>query len=139
MTDADFLLDVLSDGNQHSLSEILNRSFRERGCGLTVHSRAADLRKQGHVIVNTKGPGSRGKASLYQLIVQSSTPPPLEAPESAGSVVGSFERVADGNPGEQPGVEGQIAPHGRPLNAGSAFSAEGADPALTLFDERSAA
>jgi hypothetical protein len=138
MSDTAFLLEVLSDGEKHGLNEILLRSFRERGCGLTVHSRASDLRKQGHVIVNESDPFVKG-SSFYQLIAQSSTPPPLEAPESAGSVVGSFEPGTDGDPGEQPGAEGQIAPARTQLNAGSASHAEVADPALTLFDERSAA
>lgn len=44
MTDRDFLLAVLSDGRERSLTEILETSMRERGCGMTVHSRAADLR-----------------------------------------------------------------------------------------------
>ena len=45
MTDVDFLLSVLADGEAHSQAEILRRSFDERGHGLTVHSRAADLRR----------------------------------------------------------------------------------------------
>lgn len=48
MTDNKFLADMLSDGHWHSLDEIIGRSQHERGYGMTVHSRAADLRKQGH-------------------------------------------------------------------------------------------
>jgi hypothetical protein len=36
--DAAFLLAVLSDGQWHTLDEIIDRSKAERGCGLTVHS-----------------------------------------------------------------------------------------------------
>lgn len=65
-TDAAFLLRVLSDGRPHNLNDILRRSFAERGCGLTVHSRASDLRQQGHGVVNWKD-GQRGDGSWYQL------------------------------------------------------------------------
>jgi hypothetical protein len=69
MTDADFLLSVLADGRAHTLNEILQRSFKERGCGLTVHSRAADLRKRGHEVMNETVPGARrGYGSAYRLI-----------------------------------------------------------------------
>jgi len=68
-TDAAFLLRVLSDGRPHSLNEILQASFAERGCGLTVHSRAADLRNQGHLIVNERVKGAeRGASSTYRRI-----------------------------------------------------------------------
>lgn len=68
MTDCDFLLAVLEDGEEHSLNEILQRSLAERGCGLTVHSRAADLRKLGHSVVNRiDSRARRGYGSLYSL------------------------------------------------------------------------
>lgn len=51
-TDNAFLLSVLADGRWHTLTEILSRSFADRGVGLTVHSRAAELRRAGHVIEN---------------------------------------------------------------------------------------
>lgn len=73
MTDAEFLLHVLGDGLEHTLTEILRRSFAERGCGLTVHSRACDLRKRGYVISNRSMPGGR-RGSVYQLVSE-----PLEA------------------------------------------------------------
>lgn len=65
-TDCEFLHRVLSDGRPHNLNEILQRSFAERGCGLTVHSRAANLRKRGLNIVNWKD-GQRGAGSWYRL------------------------------------------------------------------------
>lgn len=67
-SDKAFLLRVLSDGRWHSLPEILNRSVAERGYGLTVHSRAADLRRDGHVIENrTKRSLGRRIVSFYRL------------------------------------------------------------------------
>ena len=71
-TDAAFLLRVLSDGRPHALNEILQRSFAERGCGLTVHSRISSLREKGHTIINERVPGAkRGAGSTYRLV----TPP----------------------------------------------------------------
>ena len=69
MTDSTFLLSVLNDGEPHSLTEILRASINERGCGMTVHSRAAELRKQGHIIICDRVPGAeRGDAWTYRLL-----------------------------------------------------------------------
>jgi hypothetical protein len=45
VTDRDFLRQVLQQGPASNL-EILRLSFQQRGCGLTVHSRAAELRRE---------------------------------------------------------------------------------------------
>lgn len=83
VTDGGFLLAVLADGGWHTLTEILARSFRDRGCGLTVHSRAAELRRHGHVIENRigrtpiAGPGRRGferHVSSYRLVARAASP-----------------------------------------------------------------
>ena len=66
MTDRDFLLKVLGDYQPHTLNEILSLSLAERGCGLTVHSRAADLRRDGYLISNKPMPGRR-RGSVYRL------------------------------------------------------------------------
>lgn len=66
-TDKQFLADVLADRQPHNLNEILRRSFAERACGLTVHSRASDLRKDGYVIETWKD-GARGAGSWYRLV-----------------------------------------------------------------------
>lgn len=66
-TDKQFLARVLSDGEWHSLNQILARSRQERGCGLTVHSRAANLRADGFVIEHKKD-GERGDGSWYRLV-----------------------------------------------------------------------
>jgi hypothetical protein len=82
-TDADFLLDVLRDGEWHSLNEILARSFRERGCALTVHSRASDLRAAGYAIVNEPIPGVRRASSRYRLVADD--PPAMENSPEPGT------------------------------------------------------
>lgn len=46
-TDVEFCLKLLRRG-PHTTNEILRASFAERGCGLTVHSRIANLRKRGY-------------------------------------------------------------------------------------------
>ena len=66
-TDAEFLLRVLKDGRPHELNEILRRSFVERGCGLTVHSRASTLRERGHAVLNWTDGGTR-RSSWYRLV-----------------------------------------------------------------------
>jgi len=69
MTDKDFLVAFLSDGQPHTLNEILRRSFDVRGHGLTVHSRVSDLRKDGFAIAWWQQPGEkRGNSSVYQLV-----------------------------------------------------------------------
>jgi len=81
--DCEFLLSALADGEWHTLNEILGRSFRDRGVGLTVHSRAAELRRRGHKIENRTerdpipGPGRRGftrAVSSYRLVVRAGSP-----------------------------------------------------------------
>jgi hypothetical protein len=69
MKDTEFLLYVLRDGNAHTLNEILRRSYQERGYGLTVHSRAADLRRKGYDVQNGTIKGAkRGDKSFYKLV-----------------------------------------------------------------------
>ena len=69
MTDAQFLLSILEDGLPHSHADLLHRSSTERGCGLTVHSRIADLRAKGHTIACDRVPGAeRGHAWTYRLL-----------------------------------------------------------------------
>lgn len=69
MSDSDWLLGILGDGEWHTLAEILRRSFDERGVGLTVHSRVSDLRKRGHAIEWEKVAGiERGRGSRYRLV-----------------------------------------------------------------------
>lgn len=67
VSDVDFLLDVLSrapldecgERRWTSGREILAASFRERGCGLTIHSRASDLRHHRGVDVEQRRLGTK--------------------------------------------------------------------------------
>lgn len=79
MTDAAFLYHVLEDGKWHGQAEIIARSITERGCGLTVHSRAADLRKKGCIVECELRRNGHGRAlSYYRLVALD------EAAESVG-------------------------------------------------------
>jgi hypothetical protein len=69
MTDADFVASILADHEWHSNAEILRESFRQRGCGLTVHSRTSELRrKRGLHVEYRRVPGERGNGHQYRLI-----------------------------------------------------------------------
>ena len=93
MTDAAFILRVLEDGRKHSQADLLRRSFLERNCGLTVHSRIADLRKKGHYIVCERVPGAdRGHAWTYQLVGSL----PDETDQSLASPLDHGDHTADG-------------------------------------------
>ena len=66
MTDNEFLLWMLQDRRGWvSRDAILRESFATRGCGLTVHSRAADLRKRGHVVVQRSERAGNGRVVSY--------------------------------------------------------------------------
>lgn len=68
VTDTEWLLGLLADGQPHTLTEILSRSFKARGCGLTVHSRAANLRAQGFDVQCKIVREGRRRSSVYQLV-----------------------------------------------------------------------
>lgn len=117
MTDCDFILEVLSDHQPHSLNEILRRSFEQRGCGLTVHSRVADLRKRGHVIHwRNDAKARRGDASIYTLASLNSAPvSPSPLPEVRHGIGAELSEAALAQPythrrGEEfDELEGQLA------------------------------
>lgn len=70
-TDADWLRTHLDRhaGEWVDLNAILRASIAERGCGLTVHSRAAELRARGFVVENrTKRTADGRVASAYRLV-----------------------------------------------------------------------
>lgn len=70
MTDRDWLLGVLRAraGEWVELDRIIARSQQERGYGLTVHSRIAELRALGHAIEN-RTPRRDGRVrSAYRLV-----------------------------------------------------------------------
>jgi hypothetical protein len=69
VNDSDFMLELLSDGREHSTMDIIYRSIRTRGCGITPHSRASDLRRRGHNIECVYGGKVQGRAVwVYKLI-----------------------------------------------------------------------
>jgi hypothetical protein len=105
VTDAAFILSVLADGQKHSQADLLRRSFEERGHGLTVHSRVADLRGKGHYIVCERVPGAdRGHAWVYQLVAS-----PSESDLSVdASPDGKLHDRTDGRSGSE--GEGEQAP-----------------------------
>lgn len=94
MTDCEFLLAILQDGRPHTQHELLRLSFESRGCGLTIHSRIADLRKKGHDIRCEHVPGeNRGRAWAYTL-----REPATEGPLSGGADFSAGSRSADAQP-----------------------------------------
>lgn len=70
MTDCDWLLELLSDGREHTLTDLIRASIDQRGHGLTVHSRVSDLRGQGHTIEHSTITGAeRGARHAYRLVL----------------------------------------------------------------------
>jgi hypothetical protein len=59
MTDEQFVLGILKDGEAHTGQEIMLLSLSRRGHGLTLHSRVASLRDQGWIIASKKVPRTR--------------------------------------------------------------------------------
>lgn len=101
-TDADYLHAILSDGREHSLDEILERSRRERGHGFTVHSRAAQLRKERGVTIDVRCERPDGRTvSYYRMTTAGSLEPaassnrPLQTPNE-GSGASEVTRRVDG-------------------------------------------
>ena len=124
MTDCDFLYDVLSDNRPHSLNEILRRSFAERGCGLTVHSRVADLRKRGHVIHCERDPKARrGDAYLYTLASLPTAPVSFSRPPASDGI---------GAAGSEAQVWGRHGVQGDPATIGSSSSSSETPPPVQL-------
>lgn len=122
-TDADFLYSVLSDGKPHSTTEILRRSFVERGVGLTVHSRAATLRERGHVIrcFQQRGATYRDRPTFYYVLAASPGEPLVSAATEEES--GRSTGAAGGSPGHT--NSGRV-----PLETGSLEPLRASAPAL---------
>jgi hypothetical protein len=83
VTDAAFMLAVLQDGPATTM-EIISRSIAERGCGLTPHSRAAELRARGHRIECVRE-GERNGRPIYTYRL--GTPSETQAVAGADSCV----------------------------------------------------
>lgn len=95
MTDKARLLELLSDGKPHSHRE----AYR---LGLMAHSRAADLRKDGHNIRVWR----EGGLYLYQLVVASSAgdlePSPADGGASRNDAPTDPQSVSPGQGGAPP-------------------------------------
>lgn len=97
MTDNAFLYHVLEDGKWHGQSEIIAKSMRERGHGLTVHSRAADLRKKGCVVECELRRNGHGRAiSYYRLVTLEEPVALIEAPQPRLTGSSSVPAATDG-------------------------------------------
>ena len=114
-TDTDFLAAALADGEWHAHQDILERSFRERGCGLTIHSRAATLRQRGYAVQQRSERADGGRVrSFYRIVAW-----PLEASDATTSPSpGVVPPTSDASSG--PDTTGDAADNPGPL---------------TLFDE----
>lgn len=64
-TDAEFLLAELEAGPRTTM-QLITESIRTRGCGLTPHSRVADLRRGGYDIVCTRLGTNLAGRPIYQ-------------------------------------------------------------------------
>jgi len=100
VTDAAFMLSVLEErpGEWVAQTEILQRSMAERGCGLTVHSRAATLRGGGHTVENKIEKRAGRAVSFYRLVTGSlAAAAPVSGHGPAGASAASG---ADDDPGQ---------------------------------------
>ena len=123
MTDADFMLAVLRErpGEYVAQRTILERSIAERGCGMTVHSRASTLRERGHVIECQVRPTCDGRrASFYRFV----EPSLCEAESSPRALAAAFGSASQSEGLARPGSM-HVAHH---------LSAESEEPSLTLFE-----
>lgn len=90
MTDSEFLLAVLRERPDQwvAQADIIERSQQERGYGITVHSRASDLRKLGYDVENQVVRGWDGyhrkpvgrAVSYYRLVTLTAAGSPLLSP-----------------------------------------------------------
>lgn len=131
VTDHEWLLGVLADRLDHSLAELLARSMEERGCGLTVHSRVAQLRDEGHVIVHQRIAGAeRGHAHVYRLVGSLPAPgaaEPQQPTPGAGSEAPSAQSGPETDGGRPDPIQGSSVA-GRDLRISREHMADGSGP-----------
>ena len=77
-TDAAFMLRALRRGPATTM-ELIQASYAERRCGLTPHSRAADLRRAGHDIHCTRIGTHRGRGLWRYTLIEQPVQLALEA------------------------------------------------------------
>jgi hypothetical protein len=77
MTDTDFVLAQLQRGSATTM-QLIRVSISERGCGLTPHSRVADLRRQGHDVRCERSDSVNGRpVYVYTLVEGAGSHPPV--------------------------------------------------------------
>ena len=88
--DADFMLAVLQErpGEWISQMTILQRSAEARGCGMTPHSRASDLRNRGHDIQNRCERVGTRVVSYYRVVEPSLSAAPDSLPPNTSRGLG---------------------------------------------------
>jgi hypothetical protein len=139
------LLAILDDGGWHTLREIQAAAFAIQGEPMTVHSRAAQLRKQGYVIVNESTPFGGSDDSRYRLVaspgefaephaVSLSTPEVGAAPSSG--IENEVRHAADEANAERDGA-GERAPSA-PSRPGQQGSEQLPPPVQMSLDEQAA-
>jgi hypothetical protein len=90
MTDSAFVLACLEEG-PHTTNALLRRSFAERGVGVMIHSRVADLRRDGHDIRCERIGTNRGRG-IYQYTLQGRA-----ASQQCGPSVGAVAAASGGS------------------------------------------
>ena len=112
MTDGDFLLATLRarPGQWVAQSEINQLSNDERGHYFTIHSRAADLRKLGHIIECKVERSAGRRVSFYRLTLDPAATSLSQDGQAAGS-----SGAADRDPLGLGGVSLEPAPEAAPL------------------------
>ena len=109
MTDADFVLAQLERGPRDAM-QIISASLRDREVGLTVHSRVADLRRDGlQDHVPDRGKNRKGRERyVYRLQNAGRVEPPAVEHVARGAEIPA--PVLDVNPDHSP--SSHDAPHG---------------------------
>ena len=87
MTHCEKLLAVLEDGKPHVHTELY-------GLNIMVHSRAADLRKRGHNIVQWTATENGERVYVYQLVT---LPEPTDSADASAEVAAGAAAVGSGN------------------------------------------
>lgn len=112
MTDNAFMLGILQErpGEWVSQADIIAWSISKRGFGLTVHSRAADLRKPehgGHTVENKVEKRNGRAVSYYRLLPSLEAVAPPDVVPSRGLADGaaaSSEEAADRGDQDSPSL-----------------------------------
>ncbi len=102
----DRLLAVLSDGRPHTHRELY------RSLDVMVHSRAADLRKRGHVIACWTATEGGERVSVYQLVPPSGREPQAGHPAAGEAVSQAGTPIAEPASRSESDIAALLARHG---------------------------